>query len=229
MCLAKGKQDHETMKIDKRNQKLFQSFGRGKKYSATKKKKIQEIVCEDNAGTIDEQFEPLSFSEVKVHDDSDSRDEVFADIGIKVPDKPHVSAKLKVKVDTGAQGNTLPRRIYQQMCPSKVDSRGIPIPEELQQRNIVLTAYNGSHIKQYGVINLLCKFSSSDWYNTEFYVAETSGPALLGLTSSLALKLVTLNCEIQAGPSGVINSVKDLLKYYPNSFVVLASFMVPTI
>ena len=202
------------------------------KYNSAKKKKqgkwnapskkVQEISCDSS--NIDEQFEHLSFSEISVHSVmQDTRDEVYAKINIKLPEKPNVSADLQVKVDTGAKGNILPRRIYQRMCQSKVDCHGMPIPGYLEQRNVILSAYNGTPIKHYGVVRLPCNYSSSDWSTTEFYIAETTGPAILGLPSSRELKLITLNCEIHSS-SAPITSTEDLVKLYPSSFDRIGNF-----
>ena len=53
----------------------------------------------------------------------DVRTEVYASLDIHFGRKQK-PATLKVKVDTGAQGNVLPLRIYRQMCPENLDTEG---------------------------------------------------------------------------------------------------------
>ena len=98
---------------------------------------------------------------------------------------------------------------------------GMPKPGILEQCK--LSAYNGSRIKHYGVVKISCSYGSSNWSTTEFYVAETAGPAILGLPSSRELKLVTLNCEIQTC-SSPITSTKDLVNLCPDSFDHIGNF-----
>ncbi|XP_068757879.1 uncharacterized protein [Montipora capricornis] len=54
------------------------------------------------------------------------RDEAFAKIPVELPNVDHPNPELKVKVDTGAQGNILPLRIYKNLFPDNVDENGLP-------------------------------------------------------------------------------------------------------
>ena len=75
----------------------------------------------EQSPTLTESFDALTFDIVNVAD-ADTRDEVFSSLNITLADKPNVPATLKVKVDTGAQGNILPLRIFRRMFPAKLDS-----------------------------------------------------------------------------------------------------------
>ena len=75
----------------------------------------------EQSPTLAESFDALTFDIVNVAD-ADTRDEVFSSLNITLADKPNVPATLKVKVDTGAQGNILPLRIFRCMFPAKLDS-----------------------------------------------------------------------------------------------------------
>ena len=55
-----------------------------------------------------------------------------------------------MKIDTGAQGDTLPVRLFCEMYPGKVDSPGVPRRNVVKNRHVLLTAYNGTKISQYG-------------------------------------------------------------------------------
>lgn len=176
---------------------------------------------EDQEPGTHDRYSSITFSSITidgVSPDTDERDEVFANIAIKVPDKQTKAAELSIKVDTGAQGNLLPLRIFRRMCPKKCDVNGRPLPNALQPSSTLLTAYNETPIKQHGVLHLQCKYGPSQWHKAAFYVADAGGPAILGLPSIRKLRLVTLHCEIQASPALQITSVEDLVTKYPNQF-----------
>ena len=137
-------------------------------------------------------------------------------------------ADLKIKVDTGAQGNILPSRVFKKMFLDAI-TRQHPTPGTLTPwENTILSAYNGTRIPQYGTIKLACRYHQSDWVDAEFFVADTEGPAILGLPNSHQLRLVTLHCAIekktisqQADPIG---STQVLKQTYPDRFDTLGNF-----
>ena len=152
------------------------------------------------------QFEQLCFESIDfqspvdaISRDRDARDELFAHLDIQIPDRPGQHT-LKTKVGTGAQGNILPIRIFRRMFPRLLDSSGFPKPGSTTPRHTRLMAYNGTDIPQYGSITLQCKYENSVWIKTEFFIAESDGPAIVGLPSSRALSLISINCSIQQEP-----------------------------
>ena len=84
--------------------------------------------------------------------------------------------ELKLKVDTGALGNTLPVR--GELWQSKVE----PVPLTR------LTAYNGGEIKCFGTLKILCQ-----WCKYRFYVVDVQVPAILGLMACEQMGIVTLH------------------------------------
>ena len=60
------------------------------------------------------EFEQLAFDAIQQQ--KDDRIEVFAELQIKLPNQPDTYT-LKAKVDTEAEGNTLPLRIFRRMFP----------------------------------------------------------------------------------------------------------------
>ena len=137
---------------------------------------------------LGETFEALSFDSVN-NESSDTRDEIFAMINITLEDRPHIPATLKEKVDTGASGNILPLRIFRRMYPTKLNAEGFPAQRTFVPRNAVLTAYNGTHIQQYGTMTIPCSYRGKRC-DAEFYVSTSTGPAILGLPSCRELRLV---------------------------------------
>ena len=141
---------------------------------------------------------------------------------ITLKDRPDTPATLRVKVDTGAQGNVMPLRTFQRMYPSNIDTEGIPVRGSLEHRDTILTAYNGQLIRQYGTTRLKCVHETTT-HEAEFFVADTPGPVILGLPSCRKLNLVTLNCAVSEHPPP-LNSKEDLQRLYPDCFKGIGKF-----
>ena len=180
----------------------------------------------------------MSFYSMETHRKKCFRIEAFASLDIISSNKKGVH-ELKIKVGTGAEGNTLPLRTFQQMFPEHVDRNGRPRPGTTQKEAAVLTAYNGSSIPQYGSIQIQCAYKS-EWRLVKFYIVTSNGPTILGLPSLQDLRLVTLHCSIQrtkcspvnheinppVTPSDntPINSTKDVIEAYPDQFDRIGNF-----
>ena len=63
-----------------------------------------------------------------------------------------------MKVDTGAQGNILPLLTFRRMYSELLDANGFPAKTNLRKYTTVLTAYNGEHIRQYGMMVISCEY-----------------------------------------------------------------------
>ena len=76
------------------------------------------------------------------------------------------------------------------------------LPPGLDHISTRLTAYNRSHIPLYGALcgpitwQLDCPGSRPHRVNSYWYVADTPGPAILGLPSSEKLAVMKMNCAI---------------------------------
>ena len=181
-------------------------------------------VTEDTQDALADQFDMLAFEAVsKSTSVSESRDEVFATLNIKLENRVGAHT-LKVKVDTGAQGNILPLRVYSQMCPEKLDGEGHPEDGATTPSNTILTAYNGTCIPQYGTVTLKTQYGESEWTNTKFYVAEAQGPAIMGLPSLQALKLLSLHCAVTKQENKSITDKIQLQAIYPDRFEGIGKF-----
>ena len=100
--------------------------------------------------TDDDTFQYLNFNSVT---DSDGRDEIFATLNIALRNGTRErDATLKVKVDTGAQGNILPVRTFKRMYPELLDESGVPAKRHLRHRPTIPTAYNGAALTHHGTI-----------------------------------------------------------------------------
>ena len=173
---------------------------RNRRPSRSKSRQSSEVSSiEYDISDAQAQFESISFDTIvaqsKGNQSSDTRDEIFATLNITLQHRPG-SHTLKVKVDTGAQGNILPLRTFRRMFPQSLDVEGYPRPGATTPQSTLLLAYNGSHIRQYGCITIPCSYGDQRWMDAKFFVADTDGPKILGLPSSRALRLVTVHCAV---------------------------------
>ena len=117
---------------------------------------------------------------------------------------------MRVKVDTGAQGNVLPLRVFSGMFPEYMDNN-IPKVSVLEQyNNTKQTAYNGTSIPHYGTITLKWWKKDRPWTDHVFYVANSPGPVIIGLPTSQSLGLVTLHCSLALNKGDKTNTDEPL-------------------
>ena len=114
-------------------------------------------------------------------------------VTIEVHDKP-----LKLKVDTGAKCNVLPKYIIDSLniC-NKID----------HTKRVKLISYSGNTIDTIGQIHLCCKYNGNI-HDLLFQVIDQSFEPLIGLQSSLDLNVVTINnanSVLQASSLGTHN------------------------
>ena len=148
--------------------------------------------------------------------------EAFAEINILIePKKPAI---LKAKIDTGAEGNVLPLRIFKAMYPHKVDATGVPRPGTLKQTSTVITAYNQTTIPNLGILSLQCSHGKIRT-TAEFYVVDNPGSAIIGLPTIIDLELITMNCAMETTDLPCpIKDEKHLKELYPDRFEGIGNF-----
>ncbi|KAL5004373.1 hypothetical protein ScPMuIL_017829 [Solemya velum] len=201
------------------------SQSRGKRYANRKNDKCSGRSYQNdkksvNSIDMNDQVEDFTFSPIT---SSKGRDEAYACLDIKIPDR--ANTKLKLKIDTGAQRNTLPVRIYRQMFPKRLNSDGYPTAGK---SDIKLFAYNNTEITHYGTVSIPCRFENSTWTETTFYIVDVSGPAIAGLPTCEELNIVTMHCAIQhvrvPAPPVNITGNEDLKNRYPDRFEGIGCF-----
>ncbi len=167
----------------------------------------------DTADTYSLEYYAVTVSNQCMDNIDACRESAYTKLTIEAP---HLNGthKLRLKIDTGAAGNTLPVRTYRQMYGNT------PYKDILQPANhIKLVAYNGEAIKCVGTIMLKCQFQDSAPHEALFYVVDVPGPAVAGLPTCELLRLVTINCdEVKPATSNPINNVDDLKQSYPEQF-----------
>ena len=164
--------------------------------------------------------------------------EVFTHVHVSHKN-PDTKGPLKLKVDTGSGGNTLPMRTYRQMF-GETPTHSILTPEP----TVKLHSYSGHTIPCKGSIILaIRKNRRSPCQRHKFYVVDVAGPAILGLRTSVDLHVVTLDTNTitelnrsnqnevpshdvsvskahsRSPPGGTrINSIDDLKWWFPDCF-----------
>ena len=126
--------------------------------------------------------------------------EAFTTVKMPADIGPNQLGRVHCKVDTSAGGNVIPLHVFQNLFPSQLDTDGKPTG--LHPTITQLTDYNGSAILQPGAHDTTIEWRPSSngpprCVHTQWYIADTSGPVILDLPSSLKLVVVQLNCAVQ--------------------------------
>ena len=193
-CLARKPRDNKNKPHQRGCSKSRNEFRQRKHYHTNDTSVHQIRSNEQNIATIEQSFDAVNFHEVKVSAmclQQNSRDEAYAQVQIKLNTRPGIHT-LSAKIDTGAQGNTIPLRTFRRMYPDKLDAEGYLVKHIVAAaRYARLTAYNGTSIACHGIVNIQCSYRNSAWDDTQFYIVDVTGPAVIGLQSCEKLKLVT--------------------------------------
>ena len=177
--------------------------------------------------------------------------EAYTTIQLPVSASRKGTASLHVKVNTRAGGNVLPLHVFQCLYPDQISPAGLPTG--LNHVSTRLTTYNGSHIPLYGALHGPITWQPDHpgaWphrVKSYWYIADTPGPAILGLSSSEKLAVVKMNCAIMVRWPGThpapvsvtvattklatapetaksIRSTDDLIKEFPDWFKGIGRF-----
>ena len=112
---------------------------------------------------------------------------------------PQCTHQLICKLDTGAEGIVIPLTTYKTMSPHcHVTQDGIPT--NLNPSNMRITAYGGNVVTHYGTCKLQVTHRNESVMST-FHVVKSIVPTIIGLPTCRALKLVTLNYDMNIGPT----------------------------
>ena len=159
-------------------------------------------------------------------DNVNIRREVYSTLPVKIPNT-NSKFSIRLKLDTGASGNTIPMRTMRQIYDNDTQ-----IKELLTVEPVKLTAYNGKNITYIGSITLPLNHNDK-WYDTKFYVIDVPNcdykvPPVLGLQSLEDMNIITVHTSdaIASAPVPKVEfkSVDDLKKAYPKQFDTIGNF-----
>ena len=188
-----------------------QNPGKGKKKIQGKKGHTNLVDVDEYDGQYDEidihfiNVKPdLSFTddpdEIKMDDVAKPRKtEAYTIVHLPTSCEGKTNPSVYVKVETRVGGNVMPLRVFKWLYPNQINMKGEPTG--LEPSGTCLTTYNGTPIPQYGALRcpLIWRPGNgvrSRWIQTKWYVADTPGPAILGLPTSEGLRVITLNCTV---------------------------------
>ena len=165
-CPAYGKKCRACGKLN-HFERVCRSTARG-----TKGRQSVNSITEERQG-----IQPFLIDMLSAHDIQAINHDTLS-ITLEVQSKP-----LKLKVDTGARCNVLPKHI--------LDSLNICNNMDYTKK-VKLISYSGDTIDTIGQISLSCKYNG-EVYNLLFQVIDQSFEPIIGLQSSLDLNVVTIN------------------------------------
>ncbi|XP_005108371.1 uncharacterized protein K02A2.6-like [Aplysia californica] len=215
---------HQSSRIDLPSRGRWQRRGgSGSRGGGLQRKPLEAKIKATQAEIDEENFDDLTFSPVTISSVSSlpqQRDETFVKLKILPPNRAG-QHNIIVKVDTDAQGNTLPLRMFRDMFPEQLTMEGVPAKQVLREKGSTrLTAYNGTDIPCLGKTAFPCRYRG-EWQETGFYVVDVEGPVIIRLPSCEKLKAVTLHCSISTSHPSTkdkIICVQDLMKDHPEQF-----------
>lgn len=146
-------------------------------------------------------------------------------------ENPRVTGTVRLKVDTGAGGNTLPLRTYRQMF----GDIGMPDHIVKPERHVKLTSYSGNEIPCLGSLQLgLKKDKHTHFHHEKFFIVDVQGPAIIGLPTCQKLDIVSLHLDSMTQARSPVNqskepltSIENLKAAYPNHFDRIGQFKEP--
>ena len=171
---------------------------------------IQEHLQDRSQGPyhLSDEFQKITFDSI------DMRDGTQAYATLQIEPYSGMYTNLYGKLDTGSQANILPLRTFAKLYPKKMNDLKEPI--NITPCDTILTAYNGTQIKQYGYITMPCTYKN-EYANFRFYIADTPSAVIFGLDMCLQLGLLNLNCHIKEN-NAPITTIKQLQAKFPDRF-----------
>ena len=86
----------------------------------------------------------------------------------------------------------MPLKEYAALYPSRIDSRGHPLPEFVESSKSELEPYGGGRVQHFGIISLPCRYNGRT-FRCKFFLVNVTGPCPLGLPTGEALGIITIN------------------------------------
>ena len=99
---------------------------------------------------------------------------------------------VKCKIDSGAEVNVMPQRVFEHLFPQNKDSHGKSIT--LQKSNVSLSAYGGAKENNLVVSHCIARIDIT--LNIEFHVTEDNGSTMLGLQSCISATVKINQCAM---------------------------------
>ena len=186
--------------------------------SSSRKRQDEECMAVlDDGGQTSEIFDQVKLNDLGLIPHSSIHNEAITNLFVQ-HQLPAVSGLIRVKVDTGAGRNILPKRTFKQMFGHCVLSK-----VATSEPRVKLTEYSGNTIPCLGSIRLdISKSSGSNSVRQKFYVVDVAGPVILSLPTCQLLNLVQLNldetCTSIKHTYSSLASLQTLQQLFPDCF-----------
>ena len=157
-------------------------------------KKVHLVSQQEVSSESDDSEEyNLYFSNVNINHEN-VNDSDRTEIIVKLPVSTKFARKsVRFKVDTGAEGNLMPLSMYKQLHPNVVcDEYGIPT-NLVEDKHYRLGTYLHTPIKQLGYCDDVRILFKGKCITSKFFIVDEY-ECILGLPTSEALGLITVNC-----------------------------------
>ena len=168
--------------------------GRGRQTRGRGRTVIHDVEEDDGFGDYMQEFQSLSLNAIRVNmvgaAAGGQKTKRYAKFRFHRPDSRTVKEE-KLKIDTGAEANLMPLKIYQSLYPEYLQENGMPMKRYIEKSPAVLEAYGGSVINQIGRVHLPCEYNGKK-FTCPFYLSNVDGPILLGYPTGESLGIVKI-------------------------------------
>lgn len=204
-CPAKGKQ---CMKCKK-----FNHFARACKSKPTTqsgfhRKTVHTVRENADACEMDEEESGLYIDSITIENEGKSSEQAYADVELGSPPK-----KVRFKVDTGAQANTIPVNIFQTLFQ---DVALKPVTRKL-------TDYGGHALTVDGKCKLKCRHKNSTLL-LDFHIVDTSAPPVLAMKACRDLNLVKIVMAVSEDREKMDTECQSIIEEYADVFQGIGEF-----
>lgn len=137
-----------------------------------------------------------------------SSEQAYADVELGSPPQ-----KVRFKVDTGAQANTIPVNIFQTLFK---DVMLTPVTRKL-------TDYGGHELSVDGKCKLKCRHKNSRLL-LDFHIVDTSAPPVLAMKACRDLNLVKIVMAVSEKKDKMDNDCQSIMEEYADVFQGIGEF-----
>ena len=96
-----------------------------------------------------------------------------------------------LKIDSGAEANVIPLKVYRCMFPERFGKDGVPLSRFVRKSTRRLEAYGGASVPHLGTVNLPCEYNGKK-FMCRFFLCDIDGAMLVGLPTCEALGIVKI-------------------------------------
>ena len=206
VCPAKGKQ---CMKCKKFNHFAKACKSKAPAQSGFHRKTVHTVKENTDAHDEDDEEESgLYIDSITIENEGKSSEQAYADVELGSPPQ-----KVRFKVDTGAQANTIPVNIFQTLFQ---DVALTPVTRKL-------TDYGGHALTVDGKCKLKCRHKNSTLL-LDFHIVDTSAPPVLAMKACRDLNLVKIVMAVSEDKGKLDKDCQSIMEEYADVFQGIGEF-----